>query len=315
MFERNTTPCRISRPFAVFATCLVVVSIYGCSPKIDCDAAGTKTDVLTSIQQAIGATADFQETRLAMSGQAALLGAKLIASDGDSIQATCQADYVFIYNGKQRRIPVSYQVPPQSQDKAFDIKIDMEGVTTRFMELVIKEPAIKNGLVQRTDPDSGKVVETKQYKDDQLVASKTWSSDGKTLLSDMRWTNGKANGFENNQHGDLRVHSVYKDGSENRKTYDTTGASEILISEGNFKDDKADGMQRDFRQGELFIESLYKDGKYLSSVGNPEAIEELENVIFDNCVLEKEQDYRGDRESDGSVTEAISEGWARECMR
>lgn len=199
--------------------------------------------------------------------------------------------------------------------------------------------ATRNEITEVRDPATGNIVKTQEFKNGTLLASKEWTSDGKTLISDIRWVDGKVNGWEKRRtsyaSGELELDWVWKDGvlsgfSEQReknsrdrteakdgirtrKVYELHDGAEFLVMEETYRAYKRDGILRVYSHGELVSETEYSNGKLVRST-DTSIIEELdEDLAFELCTNLIANEYRGDKNADGTIPEAIYADWERQC--
>jgi antitoxin component YwqK of YwqJK toxin-antitoxin module len=243
--------------FSILICCAVVLTMQGCGNKADCNDNQTKENAINIIQSHLENWD--KDIILAITGTSKLTDVRSLSKDENLGQAQCVAAYTFTYNKKEREIEVQYYLSYLEDKKQVDVKVGIDDLKRGIMTMAIGEPAIKNGVEGITNPENGKIKRAVEWKDGLRVAEKVWSDDGLTLIQDINWIDGKANGFESrSQDGKVVTNLVWKDGKQ-------TGTLSTLDEEYNFKDGKYDGdhVRYGFSSSgrKPILKETYKDGK------------------------------------------------------
>jgi antitoxin component YwqK of YwqJK toxin-antitoxin module len=318
---------------------LATVWLHRCTPKTACDDDAVVAQVIALIGESLAQSPDFYRTRLAMANNAAMADIRAGRGSDATARLQCQANYLLTYNGKQHPIPISYGVSASAESKNVSVHTAPSSARATLAKLVAHEAPIKNGIAEQRDPATGHVVKTQEFKDGVLVASKEWMSDGKTLISDIRWLDGKPNGWEKGrisyysgevvtdwvwQNGSLsgfkehhekngRDRTDVKNGIQTRRIYERSNGIESLVMEETYRGYKREGIQRTYANGELTVETEYQNGKPVRST-DPSVLEEFdEDLAFEWCTNLIANEYRGDKDADGSIPDAIHADWEKQC--
>lgn len=112
---------------------------------------------------------------------------------------------------------------------------------------------------------SGEPIIELDVKEGKKYAEKHYYDTGELFMY-IPFKNGKRDGIsiEYYKDGVIAVRTVYKDGLKNGKREDYN-EDRTLWSEVEYKNDIKDGIAREYKDGKVWIEKVYRNGKLVSS--------------------------------------------------
>lgn len=255
----------LQKLLSISALCATLLLLHGCGSKVDCNGNKVKENAIKIIQSHLNDAVWYKEMHAALTGKPELSGVKTLSRNDELKQSQCSAKYSFIYNGKQREVDTTYELVYLQDKDDVEVKVDVGGIKSALMGIVMREAPIRNGVEEIMDPKTGNLDHTVEWKNgiqdgvqkfynpanNKLIAQvdvvnnqksgseKRWTADGSVLLTDINWVNGKANGIE--------------------KQWDET--ENKISTELNWKGGKQTGFQRTYNYGSgSYEEFQYKDG-------------------------------------------------------
>ncbi len=157
----------ISRAILALGLVMIGATLQGCSAKIDCNGDEVKKDVITIVHESLEKAAWYNEMVPAMSGEASITDVKTISKNDEIKQAQCSAQYTFTYNKTERKVNVEYSLSYLQDKKAVQVLATAEQAKRGVMQLAMSEAPIKNGIQKFYDLQTGKLVQSIEWKDNK----------------------------------------------------------------------------------------------------------------------------------------------------
>lgn len=340
MFDR-----RILRVLPTLSLFVISVVLQGCAAKIDCNGEDEKKDVITILQQSLKTAPWYDEMIPAMSGEASITDVKTISKNDALKQAQCTAKYTFTYNKNQQQVDVEYQLAYLEDKKTVEVLAMADKAKAEVMFVAMKQAPIKNGVQKFFDAQTGKLIQTIDWLENKKLSQKSWTSDGKTQIIDIKWDGDKSNGWEKyiGKDGKLTKDLIWKDGRATgyqtslftddgspqelftmkdglydgvHKQWSHDSPPNNLILEETFKSGKLDGLQRKYINGKLDSEVMYKAGDVVAAspavdgAGAPNT-----SPAVEKCVTAKIDSFHKSEGMDTPINNVVLQEWTALCTK
>jgi len=340
--------------------------LQACGNKVDCNNSDVKEDVITIIKEQLEKSLWYREMRMGIAEKTTLVDIKTLSHNENLKQSRCSGTYNYTYNGKPRQANVEYELAYLEDSGKVETKANVTEVQSALLRVAMTEMPIKNGVEKLYD-SNGKLDRKLLWKDGKLDgeqvfyypengnirgtqmvvngiksgSEKGWAKDGTTLLIDLKWADGKANGFLKsvNDDGKLITDLIFKDGKETgfqtvlssyaydeyvfkdgllngkHRKYSTFGQKEPKIElEENYVNGKLNGLVYTYYDGELGKKQLYKDGVEVVSALENNNTESAKSSI-DSCVTRKIAAFRKENGEEATINNGVLEEWEQECTK
>lgn len=337
--------------------------LQACGNKVDCNNSEVKDDVVTIIQEQLGKALWYREMSMGIAEEVSLINIKTISHNEQLKQSQCNGTYVYTYNGKQREANVDYELAYLEDSGKVETKANVTEVVSALMSTAMRELPVKNGVENLRD-SAGKLERKLLWKNGKLDGEqvfyypengnirgtqmvvngvksgpeKGWGKDGKNLLIDLNWVDGKASGFQKgvDDDGKLITDLVFKDGKStgvqtvtqsyfydqytfkdgllhgsHRRFSNMSGSKHQIELEENYVNGKLDGVVRIYSNGNVDREKFYKDGEEVSKVNNLANTQEDTNA----CVTKKIDAFRKGNGEEAPINNDVLEEWTQACTK
>lgn len=311
----------------ISALCIAGLLLQGCGSKVDCNGNKVKENAVEIIQSHLNDAVWYKEMHAALTGKPELSSVKTLSRNDELKQSQCSAKYSFIYNGKQREVDAAYELAYLQDKNDVEVKVDVDGIKSALMGIVMREAPVRNGVEEIMDPKTGNLDHTVEWKNgiqdgvqkfynpanNKLIAQvdvannqksgseKRWNVDGSVLLTDLNWVNGKANGVEkqwDESENKISTELIWKDGKQTgfQRTYNYGSG---VYEEFQYKDGMLDGKYKRYQRrdgtsdqsfSKTFLQEVkaYKNGKL---DGLSQAFDEMGNLVSQNKYKEDHEEF------------------------